>query len=129
MNRPVLSTLILAFATLTSAPDCHATLSLQDNPTGGDCTLIGAWDDAGKTCILNQDVADTIQIDSSNTVLDCNGHQITPGLTSSFVGVDAWVAGLTDVTVKNCDISGFFIGIYIQSNGVISACGIETSQM
>jgi hypothetical protein len=35
MNRPALLTLILTFATLTSAPDCHAILFLQDDPTGG----------------------------------------------------------------------------------------------
>jgi parallel beta-helix repeat protein len=121
MKQQVLAPLILTFASLISAPDCHAIRILQDNPTGGDCTLVGTWDDAGKTCTLNQDVADTIQIDSSNTVLDCNGHQITYGPEASYAGVAlAWVAGLTNVTVKNCDISGFTIGIDCWPNGAIS---------
>ncbi|MCL4561675.1 MAG: hypothetical protein M1281_13810, partial [Chloroflexi bacterium] len=36
-----------------------STYIIQDNLTGGQCTLIGSWDAASKTCTLGMDLSDT----------------------------------------------------------------------
>ncbi|MHB1382000.1 MAG: NosD domain-containing protein [Thermoleophilia bacterium] len=76
---------------LLAAPSAMAAplYVLQDDATGGDCTLIGNWDDASNTCTLTTDIAvvtpgDTgIEIVDSNINLDGAGHQIT-GLGATF---------------------------------------------
>ncbi|HDO23711.1 MAG TPA: hypothetical protein ENG99_00665 [bacterium] len=43
-----------------------STKFIKDDSTGGDCSSIGNWDNATKTCILTTDVNETIQIDDDN---------------------------------------------------------------
>jgi parallel beta-helix repeat protein len=73
--------------------------------TGGDCSTFGAWD--GTTCILTQNISDSISIDGNNITLDGNGHTIT-GNPSLYAGVSV---NANNVTVKNLTIQGFGIGI------------------
>ena len=43
-------------------PSVFAEISITDDSTGGDCTTIGTWDSASKTCTLTSDVLDNIEI-------------------------------------------------------------------
>ncbi|MBI5147947.1 MAG: right-handed parallel beta-helix repeat-containing protein, partial [Parcubacteria group bacterium] len=88
-----------------------AAASIQDNATGGDCNLIGAWDGATKTCTLTQDVYEIIQIDSDGITLDGNGHKI---IGTDDIGV--YLFQRTGATVKNINVEGSIYGIYLQSS-------------
>ncbi|KKQ39547.1 MAG: Cell surface protein [Candidatus Moranbacteria bacterium GW2011_GWC2_37_73] len=77
---------------------------------GGDCSSIGVWNDTLKTCTLNQDVNDSVQIKSDNVTLDGNGHIITGKNTGTGVFI---VNGKKGITIKNVTITGFFYGIYL----------------
>ena len=87
-----------------------STTEINDGPDGGDCTLIGNWDWATKTCTLTHDVTGSIYTTSNDIVLDCDGHSITgPG---TGYGVSLSNSG-NHSTVKNCVIKDFSYGIYL----------------
>lgn len=85
---------------------------IKDDPTGGECSLIGVWDTTRKTCTLSQDLSQGVIVDSDNIILDGNGHMITG--TGSGNGVD--LSGRTGVTLKNLNIEKFTYGIYLNSS-------------
>jgi parallel beta-helix repeat protein len=85
---------------------------IRDDATGGDCTRVGTWVAATKTCTLISDSTDHFSIDSDNVTLDGNG--IT--MTGSNTGLDAFeqgagiavnVVGRSGVTVKNFTITRY----------------------
>ncbi|MBN2203145.1 MAG: VCBS repeat-containing protein [Candidatus Aenigmarchaeota archaeon] len=84
-----------------------STKIIRDNTNGGDCYLVGTWDYATKTCVLNQDLTESVQIESNNIVFDCNGHSITGSRTGN--GIYMYYADYA--TVRNCKISNFTYGI------------------
>jgi len=59
------------------------TIFLSDDATGGDCTKVGIWDALTKTCTLNQDLTQSVEITTSSIVLDCDSHKIS-GTGSSY---------------------------------------------
>lgn len=87
-----------------------STKFIRDDATGGDCTSIGNWDSATRTCTLTTDLTETIQIDSDHITLDGNGHTIT-GTHTGHAGVA--LLNRTGVTVKNVNIDGFTVGINV----------------
>ncbi len=92
---------------------------IRDDATGGDCTAIGTWDNATKTCTLTGDVNETIQIDSDNITLDGSGHTVSGDGTDSGV----YLPGRSYVTIKNMNVKGFEYGIFTESssnNGLLS---------
>ena len=108
MTQLTSSTLILILATLIVATESRATVNLEDNVTGGDCTLVGAWDGGSKTCTLTVDINDRVRIRSPGLTLDCAGHAITGPAFGTGVRIPF---GPNGVTVKDCVISGFAAGI------------------
>ncbi len=92
--------------------------SVNDNATGGDCTSIGTWNVASKTCTLTTDLTETIEIDSDGITLDGNGHTIT----GSNTGNGIYLSGRNGVTIKNTNVRNFFYGIYLyySSNNTLS---------
>jgi hypothetical protein len=90
-----------------------STYIISATTTGGHCGQIGIWNNLTKTCTLNQDVKDTIQINSSDITLDGAGHTLT-GLPNKSAGVlvpGATNAATSRVTVKNLTIEGFHDGV------------------
>jgi parallel beta-helix repeat protein len=85
----------------------RSTKFISDNSIGGDCNSIGIWDSDTRTCTLNSDVSETIQIDSDNIILDGNGHLMFPG--SGVLGI--YLPDRTGVTIKNLTIKEFVDGI------------------
>ena len=86
-----------------------STKFIKDDATGGDCSSIGNWDIAAKTCVLTVDVNETIQIDDGGITLDGDGYTITGNST----GYGVYLPPTTDVTVKNLNITNFSFGIFI----------------
>lgn len=79
-----------------------------NSSTGGDCNTIGTWNSGTKTCTLNQDLTESVEIQSDNVTFDCNNHKITGSRTGN--GIYLYYRNY--VTVKNCKIKDFSYGIY-----------------
>lgn len=128
----IVLTVVFAVLLLTATPTNAATeWHIKDDATGGDCSLIGNWDTASKTCTLSQDLSQGIIIDSNNVILDGDGHTITGTGSNTDKGV--FLYQKTGVTVKNLNIKKFVsYGIYLNSssgntlkdNNVISNGGV-----
>ena len=58
-------------------PDAFAAFQITDDETGGDCTSIGTWNSASKTCILGSNITETIVIQSDGITLNGNGKLIS----------------------------------------------------
>ena len=105
----------LTFNLNTSSPHIiflqtkKSTRFINDDATGGNCTAIGIWTASTKTCNLNQDLTETIEIESDDITLDGNGHT----LTGSNTGNGIFVNERTGVTIKNITVKDFSNGIYI----------------
>jgi len=89
-----------------------STKFIKDDPIGGDCTSIGDWDVSSKTCTLNIDINQTIQIDNDNVTLDGSGHTLTG--TWQIVGV--YLYKRTGVTIKNLNIVESSAGIQVRES-------------
>ncbi|MBR9681402.1 MAG: hypothetical protein GOV00_01230 [Candidatus Altiarchaeota archaeon] len=98
------------FVGLLFSVPAWAAYSIVDDVTGGACTTIGTWNAGTKTCTLNTDVTEQIQIGSSGIVLDGNGHSVT----GSSAGVSA--SRVTGIVVKNLKVSGATNGIFLNGN-------------
>ena len=98
MTQLTSTTLILFLATLIVATDSRATVLLEDNATGGDCTLVGAWDGGSKTCTITLDINDSVSINSPDFTLDCAGHALLPPSQT-------WIR---EAVLKSCDHYGRF---------------------
>jgi len=75
--------------------------TLQNNITN-----LAAW-----TCIT---------VNANNVVIDCNGYTLTGPLTGGYPPTNTggiYVSGRTNVTVKNCIITKYGAGIYLNSGG------------
>jgi len=81
-------------------------------------TSIGRWDDVTRTYTLTTDVYDQIWIDQDNLTLDGAGHTVTgPGYEQS-TGYGVCLPRRRGVTVKNVNVRGFVVGIYLyESSG------------
>jgi len=84
-----------------------STKFIKDDATGGDCNSIGAWDITEKTCTLNVDLNETIQIDNNGITLDGNGHEISGGNTGSGI----YFREKFGITIKNTTLRNFSKGI------------------
>ena len=74
-----------------------------------DNNSIGTWDKNTRTYTLTTDVYQTIVIDKDNLTLDGAGHTIT----GSGWGNGVYLCQRSNVTVKNCVFSKFYIGILL----------------
>lgn len=91
-----------------------STKFIKDDATGGDCANIGIWDMESKTCTLNQDVNETVQLSNDGIILDGNGHRVTGAGTGNGI----YVYGKKSV-VKNVIVSGFTYGIRMANEGSV----------
>lgn len=89
-----------------------STLFIKNDSAGGDCASIGNWNASAKTCVLNQDINETIQIDSDNIILDGGGHTINGSNSGS--GIYAYYR--RNVIIRNITVSGFYYGIRLDSS-------------
>jgi parallel beta-helix repeat protein len=103
-----------------------STKFIIDNETGGDCTSIGTWNAATKTCTLTTDLTETVQIDSDSITLDGNGRTIT----GSYTGSGVFLSGRNNVSIKNLGVKHFSNGIYLysSSNNTLSSNNASNNQ-
>ena len=100
--------------------------TITDDSTGGDCTSIGDWSSATKTCTLSNNLAGPIIIGSNDVTLDGNAKSITGTYTSLNPSASTFTEGVkmdgvTGVTIKNIIINNVRSGIYLSysENNVI----------
>ncbi len=83
---------------------------IQDDVTGGQCTLVGSWDPGNKTCTLNSDIniggnsTSGISIISSGVKLNGNNHTITGYYSSTGVSVNGANDLVGMLNIKNSKI-------------------------
>jgi parallel beta-helix repeat protein len=75
-----------------------------------DCSKYRSWNPETKTCTLTQDLTESVEIESDNVTLDCNGRKIN---YEEFGGIGIYLNKRNNVVIKNCNITHFFIGIYL----------------
>lgn len=123
----VLALALSLFFILAVAPNAQAASMyiIQNDATGGDCPLIGTWDDVSDTCTLTTDIAVVIpgdigvEIVDSGVTLNGNSHKITGlGPTPPPPSPDPWIAehalvltGITDTEVLNLVVDSIDEGI------------------
>jgi parallel beta-helix repeat protein len=78
----------------------RSTIHLDNASTGGECYLVGYWDSTTKTCTLNQNVNDTIEIKVDGITLDGDDYEITPH------NYGIVLSGTKLVTLKNLNLIG-----------------------
>ncbi len=113
---------LLGVVSTGSARADPGTITILNNATGGDCSSVGIWDSATKTCTLSMDLIGSIVIADDDISLDGNGHTLTgPG---NGTGVNlSWHGG---ITIKNLTVRQFGGGTQIAGVGgnTITNCTI-----
>jgi hypothetical protein len=103
-------------STPSSSKRSAGTFFIDGEESGGDCDAIGLWQPATRTCQLTSDVADSIEIISGDTRLDCEDpvsglpHVITK--LGGGIGVSV-ASGVANAAVENCLV------VYDQSGLVV----------
>ncbi len=87
------------------------------------CSDYGTWDVGTSTCVLNRDINFGVEITSDNVILNCAGYNIV-ATENDFNGV--YLHGLENITIKNCNIMGYYDGIYVDFSSNIS---LENNQI
>lgn len=113
----MLFTVLMIGVTSTRA----SAILIADNARGGDCTTVGDWDAATKTCTLAVDLVipqlpsgrvDSVDIVAGGITFDCAGHSITgPSVFDRGVGSNGVTIFADGVTVRNCQFSLFRNGV------------------
>ncbi|MBI5033408.1 MAG: right-handed parallel beta-helix repeat-containing protein [Chloroflexi bacterium] len=110
MKKPftslVLAILLLSLLGSGVARSAPGTKTIRDDATGGDCTSMGKWNLATKTCMLTMDLTDSIVIADNNITLDGNGHSISKGTDPSLGCIQG------GGTVKNLRVTQCSLGIW-----------------
>ena len=127
-----LTTALISVVLLLGFSNLAAAYKIADDAIGGDCTQIGYWDTATKTCTLTTDIyvpeGAAISIDSDYVILDGNGHRIYGNKWRSKGVILTW--GRTGVTVRNLVVENFYFGIRLEpfstsnriENSVVTGC-------
>ncbi len=93
-----------------------STYFIEDNSTGEDCNSIGSWNNTTKTCTLNQNITQSIEIKDNGITLDGANHTVQGPDSNIGVYVNGGIFGdITDVTVKKITVQGFSKGIQINN--------------
>jgi len=78
----------------------------------GNCSNYGNWDTSTQTCILNQDLNQSVQIDENNITLDCANYNII----GNGEGYGIYLNSKTGITIKNCKVRNFVRGLSLSSS-------------
>ncbi len=120
----IIAALVIPLALAAVGPAMAQTsyILIQDTATGGQCTTIGVWTAATKTCTLNQDVSSPIRVWGQGITLDGGGHTLTPN--GQWPSLELILGG---ITIKNLNISGpdYYYGIQMGSNNTITGVSVS----
>ncbi|MBE0429660.1 MAG: right-handed parallel beta-helix repeat-containing protein [Thermoleophilia bacterium] len=112
---------LLLLSAASAAPVPPDPYEIKDDPTGGDCSEIGSWDGAAKTCTLTQNIyvteAHGIEIMDDGIKLDGAGHTVRG--SGTHIGI--YLHARDSVVVRNIMVENFFAGIELfeSSNNII----------
>jgi parallel beta-helix repeat protein len=106
--------ILMSFLALGIQP-AHATIQVPSQTYIG-TTQIATY--SGGTYTLIEDVTETLYIEQSELILNGDGHTVTGPGTTGF-GVE--ILEKNGITVKNLNITGFSIGIYIDNSNLLPA--------
>jgi len=90
---------------------------ISDDPAGGDCALIGAWDSGLKKCTLSTDISlssgilatpNIIEVAGNGITIDGAGHTIS-GLGQTGTGVSVY--GYSTAVIMNIDFVDLYYGV------------------
>jgi parallel beta-helix repeat protein len=85
-----------------------------------DCDDYGIWNGLTSTCILAQNLTESVEITTNNVTLNCNGHSIT----GTGTGYGIYLNSREDVIVQNCTVINFSVGIpllFASDNTIITS--------
>jgi parallel beta-helix repeat protein len=92
-----------------ATPATTTTITISDDANGGDCRDAGGnWNPNRKQCILRSNIDGNIVIASNDITLNCANREIT-----GEGGTGILLSGVSGVTVRNCNVSGFVWGILL----------------
>ncbi len=74
---------------------------------------------------LSIDGATCLTITQPGVTLDCNGYNITGNDTGGTSGV--LVQGVNDVTIKNCNVTGFYNSVYLNNSNQSTVQNVTTN--
>jgi len=77
-----------------------------------DCSNYGNWDISTQTCILNQDLNQSVEIYENNITLDCANYNII----GNGEGYGIYLNSKTGITIKNCKVRNFVRGLSLSSS-------------
>ena len=105
-----------------------STYFIEDTASGRDCETIGAWNTTTKTCTLDQDITQSIEIKDNGITLDGAGHILQGPDSNIGIYVNGGIFGdITDVTVKNIVAKGFSKGIQINNTQRVHLTNVTVS--
>ena len=115
-THPALVTVfaVILFGLITMPANAATQWHIKDDATGGDCSLIGSWDTASKTCTLSQDLDRGVVIDNDGITFDGNNNTIASNVVASGYGI--YIESKNLVTIKNTTIEKFAYGIFFSSH-------------
>ncbi|MCW1310130.1 MAG: NosD domain-containing protein, partial [Candidatus Nanoarchaeia archaeon] len=82
-----------------------------ENPTDPKSCVppYGIWDEGTRTCVLTQNLTESVEITTSSITFDCNLFSIIGDGT----GYGIYLNSKTNVEIKNCTITNFSEGIFL----------------
>ena len=100
---------IIAFVMIGMMVPSAFAYTITDDATGGDCSTIGTWDSASKTCTLTTDVLGNIVINSDDIILDGDGHTLdivmnSPNSNGEYPQGGIFSIDHSNITIKNFNI-------------------------
>ena len=109
----ILTTFTIASFAAIFAPAVALAYTIDD--AGGDCATFGTWDGTTKTCTLDRDLTEGIEVLVSSVTIDGAGHAITGDGTGNgiYINGDSRPFQPTHLTVENITIRNFSEGVFM----------------
>src|SRR3989338_1540122 len=122
--------IVLTFFPLFVRAETYTGAIYINSNGGGNCILIGMWDEATKTCTLVKDLFGPLIIDSVGITLDGAGHVISRNTQAVPFQRNGVSVNGSNVVIKNITIKDFTSCLIFNSgttsrveNSTISRCG------
>ncbi|MFZ2150046.1 MAG: right-handed parallel beta-helix repeat-containing protein [Minisyncoccia bacterium] len=74
---------------------------------GGNCALVGVWDDLDKTCTLTKDLSGPLNIGSTGITLDGAGHTVSRNVQAPFFQRLGITVSGSNAVIKNINVESF----------------------
>ena len=109
--------------------------TISHDSTGGDCTTIGTWNYASKTCILGNNITKTVSIMSNGIIFDGNGKLISideqvmgEDEGESGTGIDytathgIYINGFDNIAITDVNVNMANVGVFVENSEKTLRC-------